>query len=150
MATIKHGNWSFKEPGNDVPDGSTIEGGNFSQLVPGTIILKGKKLTINGGNFVNVKRDPVWTIKGGNWTQVSRCSHLHPEWIAHGLEECPVDCEHRSATKEWQEANDPDEYRKETSALSIADKEIQNHTDADGIVTQTLKYRKYVYRDTVQ
>ena len=94
MATIKSGNFSFKEPGDKVPDGSTIEGGNFSQLVPDTAILVGKTLAINGGNFVNVRKQPEWTVNGGNWCQVSRCSHLHPEWVALGLGECAENCGH--------------------------------------------------------
>ena len=94
MATIARGNFSFKEPGDKVPDGSTISGGNFSQLVPDTPILEGKTLTINGGNFVNVRRDPNWTVNGGNWTQVKRCSHLHPERVERGLAECAENCEH--------------------------------------------------------
>ena len=94
MTTIKSGNFCFSDPGDKVPDGSTIEGGNFSQLVPDTPILVGKTLTIRGGNWVNVRKDANWTIGGGNWTQVERCSHLHPEWVAKGLDECDEDCEH--------------------------------------------------------
>ena len=97
---IERGNWSFKEPGNDIADGSTINGGNFSQLAPDTPIMVGKELTINGGNFVNVRRDDAWTVNGGNWAQVSRCSHLHPEWVAKGLTECAEDCSHVVDTDE--------------------------------------------------
>ncbi len=94
MAIIERGNWSFKDPGDDIPSGSTINGGNFSQLAPGTVILAGKTLTINGGNWANVKKDAAWTVNGGNFTQKSRCSHLHPEWVAKGLDECDEDCDH--------------------------------------------------------
>lgn len=87
-------NYSFRDPGDDIKGGDVIEGGNFSQLIPGTEILKWKTLTINGGNWTNVKQDPAWTVNGGNWTQVSRCSHLHPEWVAKGLDECETECEH--------------------------------------------------------
>jgi hypothetical protein len=84
MAVIKDGNWAFRDPGDDIPDGSTINGGNFSQGTPGTSILVGKTLIINGGNFTNVAQNPLWTINGGNWTQVSLCAHLHPTWLAAG------------------------------------------------------------------
>ena len=95
MAVIGSGNWAFREPGDNVPDESIINGGNFSQAVPGTVILAGKTLTINGGNFVNVAKDGNWTINGGNWTQVSRCSHLHPEWAEAGyIAECVEVCPH--------------------------------------------------------
>lgn len=73
-------NWSFQDPGDAIPDGSVIDAGNFSQLQPDTPIMVGKPLTINDGNWVNVRQDAAWTINGGNWSQVSRCYHLHPEW----------------------------------------------------------------------
>ena len=94
MATIERGNWSFRDPGDDISDGSTINGGNFSQTAPDTAIMAGKMLTINGGNFTNVRKDTNWTINGGNWTQKLLCSHLHPEWIQFGLEECAENCSH--------------------------------------------------------
>lgn len=98
MAIIEKGNWSFRDPGDDIPDGSTINGGNFSQLIPGTVILAGKTLVINGGNFVNVHKDFNWTINGGNFAQVSRCSHLHPEW---DLIPCIDNCSHVTETIEF-------------------------------------------------
>ena len=95
MATIESGNWSFLDPGVDVPDGSIINGGNFSQVVPGTAILVGKTLTINGGNFTNVLVDVAWTINGGNFTQVSRCANLNPKMVASGhLAAEPENCPH--------------------------------------------------------
>jgi hypothetical protein len=87
-------NYSFTDPGDAIPDGAVINKGNFTQMYPDTPIMVGKPLTINGGNFTNVRKDPNWIINGGNWTQVSRCSHLHPEWIPRGLAECPENCEH--------------------------------------------------------
>ena len=87
-------NYSFTDPGDAIPDGSVINSGNFSQLVPGTEIMKGKTLTINGGNFTNVAVQPEWTVNGGNWTQVDRCSHLHEWRIQHGLPVCETECRH--------------------------------------------------------
>jgi len=94
VSTIQRGNWSMRDPGDDIPDGSIINGGNFSQHTPETVIMADKPLIINGGNFVNVAKDPAWTVNGGNWTQISRCSHLHPGWVAKGLSECAEDCDH--------------------------------------------------------
>ena len=87
-------NYSFRNPDKEIEDGATITGGNFTQLVPGTEILVGKKLTITGGNWTNVKRQPEWEVTGGNWTQVEFCSHLHPNFVKHGLKECAKDCAH--------------------------------------------------------
>ncbi len=91
-------NYSFQDP--DIPDGLVIESGNFTQLFPRTEILKGKQLTISGGNFTNVKKQPGWTVEGGNWTQVSRCSHLHPHLVKEGLPACPVECSHMTVKDE--------------------------------------------------
>lgn len=93
-------NYSFKDPVKDFKDGDVIKSGNFSQLKPGTEIMKGLTLTIEGGNFTNVKKQPEWTVKGGNFTQVSRCSHLHPEWVERGLSECATECAHMTSKDE--------------------------------------------------
>lgn len=87
-------NFAFKNPMDEIEDGGVIDGGNFSQLLPGTAILVGKTLTINGGNWINVQQQPEWTVNGGNWAQINRCSHLHPELVARGLPECVVECNH--------------------------------------------------------
>jgi len=100
MSEITKGNWSFIDPGDAVPNGSTIKGGNFSQHTPDTPILVGKTLAITGGNWVNVRQDPNWTITGGNWTQVSRCTNIHPEWVARGLTACDENCAHVVDTDE--------------------------------------------------
>ncbi|MCP4607749.1 MAG: hypothetical protein GY845_03390 [Planctomycetes bacterium] len=85
-------NYSFQNP--DLPNNSVITVGNFSQFVQNTEIMKGKTLTINGGNFCNVKKQPEWTINGGLWVSKSFCSHLHPSWISKGLSVCELECEH--------------------------------------------------------
>lgn len=100
MAEIARGNWSFRDPGDSIPDGSVISGGNFSQIAPQTEILVGKTLTITGGNWCNVAVQPQWTVSGGNWCQVSRCSHLHPELVDRGLDECVANCSHVVDTDE--------------------------------------------------
>lgn len=87
-------NYAFTDPGDAVPDGSTIDSGNFMQLLPHTEILKGKALTINGGNWMNVEAQPEWTINGGLWVHRSFCSHVRPDLVEHGLTECETECEH--------------------------------------------------------
>jgi hypothetical protein len=91
-------NYSFQDP--DLPDGSVINSGNFTQLAPNTEIMVGKVITINGGNFTNVKKDPNWIVNGGNWTQINRCSHNWPDYIQHGLAECGDECEHMISKEE--------------------------------------------------
>ena len=91
---IKRGNWAYRDPGDDIPDGSTILSGNFCQAQPNTEILVGKTLTIRGGAWVNVKRDPSWTVEGGNWYQMEYCANLHPGLVAFGLPEEDEDCVH--------------------------------------------------------
>jgi hypothetical protein len=102
MALISDGNWSHRDPGDAIEAGSTISGGNFSQVVPDTPILVGKPLVITGGNWSNVRRDPAWTVNGGNWTQISLCSHLHPGKVAKGLLPSghPANCTHVVDTDE--------------------------------------------------
>ena len=100
MAEIKRGNWSFRDPGDDVPDGSTISGGNFMQAEPETAILAGKTLTITGGNWTNVTQQPGWTVTGGNWTQVELCCNLHPNIAAHVTTPCVEVCSHVTETDE--------------------------------------------------
>ena len=85
-------NYSRQDP--DILDNSTIDGGNFAQLVPNTEIMVGKTLTINGGNFTNVKKQSTWTINGGNWTQIGRCSNLHPYWAGDFDVPCGIECKH--------------------------------------------------------
>jgi len=92
-------NYSFADP-TDIPDGATIDGGNFTQMHPDTEIMVGKTLTINGGNFTNVKRQPEWIINGGNFKQIERCSHLTPELVEAGLAECGVYCAHHTSEED--------------------------------------------------
>ena len=90
-------NWFGEDPGDAIPDGATIEGGNFCQLQPDTPIMVGKPLTICGGNWINVRPDPAWTIEGGNWCRKSYCVHLHPDW---DLPVEPEACPHVVETEE--------------------------------------------------
>ena len=98
MAEIKRGNWAFGEPStDDVPAGSVISGGNFSQHTPDTLIMAGRSLTINGGNWINVRKDAAWTITGGNWVQIEFCANKNPHLVGHGLAAEVENCPHAEA-----------------------------------------------------
>jgi len=69
MAIINYGNYSFQQP--PFQEGDTVIGGNYSQLVQGTVICPDiVNLTIIQGNFINCVAQPTWTIQGGNWSQI--------------------------------------------------------------------------------
>ena len=85
-------NYSYQDP--DIPNGTVIEQGNFTQLLPETEIMVGKTLTINDGNFTNVKRQPEWTVNGGTWFQVDGCTNLDPRLITLGQTPCEENCRH--------------------------------------------------------
>ena len=135
-----------KERGQLIENGDVILGGNFTQHTPGTEIMKGYQLTIRGGNFGNVKKQPGWKIEGGNWRQIERCSHVHPGWVKHGLPKCPDDCPHRSATKEWVEISVA-EFRAARSSLDARDVEIDETPDSDGVRKQVFKKFVHTYDD---
>jgi len=87
--THTSGNYSFKEP--PFEDGDTVEGGNYTQLRPGTEICKSVTgLTILGGNFVNCVPPPGWKCEGGNWCQKDFCSHASPHLVVDATKACPV------------------------------------------------------------
>ena len=91
-------NSSFKQP--RLHDGDLIVGGNFTQLLPGTPICVGQKITFRGCNLVNVLIDAAWTVEGCNNAQISFCAHLHPWLVERGLPECAERCIHFVETVE--------------------------------------------------
>lgn len=98
MTVIKRGNWAFAEPDISViPAESVIKSGNFSQHTPDTPIMVGRALTINGGNWINVRKDVAWTINGGNWAQIEFCANKNPHLVQHGLPAEPENCPHAEA-----------------------------------------------------
>ena len=150
MTEIVHGNFSFKEP--PFEDGDFVHGCNCIQLQPGTEICKTvKDLTIVGGNFINCKPQPGWIISGGNWAQISFCSHQHPEWIEHGLSVCAEDCGHRQGSeKQWVEVEE-DEYREQKNSLS-PDKpnvRVEKSVDRDSVTVQRFQKEVFVYKDAM-
>ena len=93
----RHGDYAFQQP--SFMNGDVVEGGNYMQMAPGTLIAsKVRSLTIRGGNFVNCKPQAGWVIEGGNWAQVERCSNKNPELVALGLPVCDVNCAHIEST----------------------------------------------------
>ncbi len=88
-------NYSFKTD-MDFEDGTTINNSNFSQANPNTVFpnLVGKNITFDNCNLVNVNIDENWTVEGCNIAQISRCTHLHPEYVDKGVAECAENCSH--------------------------------------------------------
>jgi len=56
--------------------------------------MVGKALTINGGNFTNVKQQPEWIINGGLWISKSFCTNVRHNLIDKGLTVCGTECAH--------------------------------------------------------
>lgn len=86
-------NARFQQP--TFEQGQTVEGWNLTQLQPHTAIGGG----VSGLRFVNcnllncdVPADAV--VESCLTCHKSFCSHLHPEWIQHGLPECDEVCDH--------------------------------------------------------
>lgn len=150
MAIIREGNWSFQDP--RFQDGDVVYGGNFTQLFPDTEICVGvENVTVHGGNFVNCKVPAGWKLQGGNWCQISFCSHLRPDLIAHGLPVCQEDCSHRDGDKkQWVEVEE-EEYREQKNSLS-SDKSavrIEKSVDADEVTVQIFQKEVFVYENTL-
>ena len=140
------GNYSFRDP--PFKDGDTVTGGNYAQLAPGTEICRGvKDLTITGGNFTNCKAQPSWDVRGGNWTQVSRCSHVHPAWVAKGLAECPADCKHRSPAPVVRTLDEDEVRRRKQGDVALPDLASEQVADQDGVPVLKHTVREYVYAD---
>lgn len=150
------GNFSFSQP--PFSDGDTVEGGNYTQLLPDTEICVGvENVTVRGGNFVNCKPPASWTLLGGNWCQISFCSHVRPDLVKHGLPVHAEDCEHRkSPTKSWEPIEE-DEYRELYKAQDPEDPEatippkvkIDTYKDGDKVTIQTFRKEVYVYENKV-
>ncbi len=142
------GNYSFQDP--PFKDGDTVTGGNYRMFVPETEICKGvKNLTITGGNFTNIKPQPTWTVTGGRWCQISRCSHLHPEWVELGLPECPANCEHRTAEKVVRELDENEVRRRKQQARPLDGYAATKVRSADGVDVIRHTVVEYVYSEAV-
>jgi len=133
MATIKSGNFCFRDPTDAIKDGDTIAGGNFSQLAAGTEILKALRLTITGGNWCNVKPQPTWTITGGSWAEFEYCSHESPELVAKGLKTCASNCKHRSAEKSWRRVKTDRFKELKDNPLTETDARVLTNKDHYGL-----------------
>ena len=144
------GNFSFANP--PFSAGDTVEGGNYTQLLPDTEICVGVEgVVVTGGNFVNCKPPASWTLNGGNWCQISFCSHVRPDLVKHGLPVDGEDCEHRkNPTKTWEEI-DEDEYRElynseEEDAPKVRIDEVK---DDDKVTISTFRKEVFVYESKV-
>ncbi len=90
------GNYSFKTTGLPEPVGGVLERHNFHQAVPHTKIYEGYAgLTFRMCNLTNCDVPSGSVIDSCLVSQISYCSHLHPEWSAF-LSQCTNDCSHRS------------------------------------------------------
>ena len=156
MSTIASCNYAFQDP--PLHDGDIVHGGTFIQALPGTEIAKGVKvLTIEGGNWINVKPQPTWVIKGGNWAQKDFSPKKHAEWVKAGhLAADPKDLEdvkHRSKAKQWKEIQDHD-YKKFVddgdAATMVAAGILRIGTkvkDESGLTEQRAEVLEYDYED---
>ena len=100
---IRNRNFSFQDP--ECSNGDTFVSCNLTQLLPNTEICKDKKnLTFIDCNLVNCKLPQDITATSCNNTQVSKCTHIHPNLIKRGLTPCAEDCQHRiDDQKHWVE-----------------------------------------------
>ena len=86
-------NARFQQP--TFTDGQTVENWNLTQLQPHTAIGAGVSgLTFRNCNLLNCDLPADAEVVDSLHCHKSFCSHLHPEWITHGLPECAEVCEH--------------------------------------------------------
>ena len=146
-------NYSFTQP--KFTEGQTISNCNLTQASPGTEIGKGVKgLKFIDCNLVNCKLPKDAQLIGCNNTQVSRCTHVHPEMIKRGVPACGEDCAHRkSGVKAWVKV---EEGEKEYIALKKAQLQpnatpvrVSKTVDEFGITRQVFEKEVYVYEDTI-
>lgn len=99
MSTYNTGNYSQERLSLlNAQSGDIFKHVNFSQLVPHSSILSGiPDLTFIQCNLVNCDLPIDAIIDGGNKTQISRCSHLHPKW---NMDQCVKNCSHVVDTDE--------------------------------------------------
>ena len=139
-------NWCYRDP--PLQEGDVLIRCNLCQLSPGTEICDGvSDLTLEKCNCVNVKPQPTWTVKGGNWSQTEYCTHDRPELIARGLKVCAADCKHRSAEQSWVDINEK-EYRDLKASLepSAPTVRVVDDKDAADVIVQTFQKEVYVYK----
>jgi hypothetical protein len=96
-------NYAFgRIPIPDVKDGHTFRGDNFTQLVPHTKILEGKKeLTFINCNLTNCDPPVDSKYEGCQPKHCEFCSNLRPDYVEkYGLKPCAENCFHVVVTDE--------------------------------------------------
>ena len=94
-------NYSFKITGLPEPVDGVIEGHNFTQGIPHTVIYAGQTgLTFRNCNLTNCEIPEDSIVIGSSYPRlVSYCSHNHPEWLVAGyIPECATNCVHLTST----------------------------------------------------
>lgn len=91
-------NKSFFRKAVPCENGDTFRQCNLSQLLPHTTIGEGVTgLIFINCNLINCDVPGDADIESCNVSQISFCSHLHPEW---DMPKCPVECSHVVDTDE--------------------------------------------------
>ena len=79
----------------------TLRDWNLTQLQPHTQICEGiTRLKFQNCNLLNCDVPEDAVVESCLTCHKSFCSHLHPDWIAHGLPECAEVCDHVAETDE--------------------------------------------------
>ncbi len=92
-------NARFTQP--EFTNGQTVDGWNLTQLQPHTAIGEGVSgLIFRNCNLLNCDVPADAVVESCLHVHKSFCSHLHPDWVAHGLPECVENCEHVADTDE--------------------------------------------------
>lgn len=93
-ASVAFGNYAFKTD-MTAENGTVFKRENFCQVMPGTEIFKGVTgLTFDNCNLINCKVPADAIVKECNTSQISFCSHQHPEFVNKGLPVCVTECSH--------------------------------------------------------
>lgn len=100
MAIHKGNDFSLDKDKSIVQDNDTLDGCRCVQ-VSGIPIFSGvSNLRFIGNcNLINCILPPDAIVENGLVIKKQYCSHLHPEMVAAGLKEEPVDCPHSSGVE---------------------------------------------------
>lgn len=90
------GNYSFKTTGLPEPVNGVIEGHNFTQGAPHTVIYTGcTGLTFRQCNLINCDVPAGSVVERCNTGHMTFCSHIWNGWLEKGyISACATECEH--------------------------------------------------------